>query len=173
MILNRGEDMVKAKTLNNKKKILIISICSAVLLAAIIAVVIIIINNSNKKLDDSYFVSDGSKYVLSVNYSDIIEETDDEDNPYIPSKFYEVYTYSGNDITGLKHYYEYEDEELAKNAFNVIREENPNEDGVSIDGRYIILVADESEYEGSTASDIKETIELYEEFKKNGKLDEE
>lgn len=171
--------MANKKASKNKKNV-IIGICSAVAAVILIAVaVVVIVINTNKKLDDSYFVSDGNKYVLTINYSDIASETDlGEDSAYMPNKIHEVYTYSGDTITGLKHYYEYSDENSAKNAFEFIKAESAGEGAsdtadVSIDGKYIIAVADESEYSDYTASNIKETIEFYQESMKEGLIDED
>ena len=65
----------KAKK-NNKN--LIIGICTGVLIIAIIIVAVIFATKSS--LNDSYFVSDGSKYVLTVD-RDMLETEDKENSP--------------------------------------------------------------------------------------------
>ena len=65
----------KAKK-NNKN--LIIGICAGVLVIAVVIVAVIFATKSS--LNDAYFVSDDSKYVLTVD-RDILETEDKENSP--------------------------------------------------------------------------------------------
>ncbi len=148
----------KAKKPINKK--LIIGICAVVVVVAIIAVAVILITR-NSSIDDSYFVSDNTKYVLTLDSSDVSMD----DSNYNPIKTHLVYTYSGDDITGLKAYYEYADSAAAKDAAEYLKqnyEDDETKAKVSVDGKYVVFTATEAEYEGLTASDIKQQIEFME-----------
>ncbi len=148
------------KNRNNNKRNIIIGACAA--LVVIIIIVVIVICN-NKKIDDSYFVSDGSKYVLTIDYSDVeVLEDEDEETPPTPKKAHEVYTYSGDTITSLKYYYEYADENTAKKALDFFKEEGAT-DNMAVEGKYVVITANEADYSNTTASEIKEAIEFYQE----------
>ena len=83
---------------NNKK--LIIGICSIVAVVAIIAVIVIIITmrgGFGPAINDNYFVTDNSKYVITLDE----KQTDEDINA---EKTHIVYNYSGNNITSVKYY---------------------------------------------------------------------
>lgn len=149
----------KAQKKDNKN--LIIGICCAVLVVVVIVVAVVFATRGTTKLSDEYFVSDDTKLVLNAG--------DDEDE----FKIHEVYTYSGDDITGMTTYYEYKSEAEAKAALDeynkASEEEKAGIKGVSVNGKYLVIEVTEDQYEGRTVSDIKELIELYESFN-NGNL---
>lgn len=149
----------KAKK-NNKN--LIIGIVAAVVVVVVV-IVAVVLATSGSKLSDSYFVSDGSKYVLTMS----AEEMSLEDDEYAPLKAHVVYFYSGDEITGLKTYYEYADAGSAKTAFDALLQEMEGEDvsNYALDGKYIIITSDESEYSEMTVDDVKQQIEFYEMYK--------
>ena len=148
-----------AEKAKKDNKNIIIGACVAVVVV-IIAVVAIVLGLKGGKptLNDAYFVSDDTKYVLTI-------DTSDEEDESAPEKVHTVYTYSGDKITGAKVYYEYADAATAKSFVDTIKAETDSPDSVSVDGKYIIMVADESEYEDMTASDVKEQVEFYESLK--------
>ena len=154
------------KKIANKKP-LIIGICLA--LALIIIVSIILLITQNKPLDDSYFVSDNTKYVLTLGENDVSMN----DEKYNPIKTHLVYRYSGEDITDLKAYYQYQDKEAAKAAYDYFK--SNTEDGtfkdITINGNYVILTAIDSEYDNLTASDVKGQIEYITKSSENTNTD--
>ena len=157
--------MANKATKDNKN--MMIGICAVVLVAIVAVVIAVVLANSNK-LNDSYFVSDGSKYVLTVES----EMTgDEEQDAYTPVKTHIVYTYSGDEITGMKTYGEFADADAAKKAFDAIKESGEDMTNYAIDGKYIIVTGTAESYEGMTASDVKAQIEFYESLK-NMNLDE-
>ena len=103
---------------NNKN--LIIGICACVLVVAAIVVAVIFATkggtgtNSLANLSDSYFVSDDTKYVLTVD-----NDGSDEDEEFSTIKTHLVYTYSGDTITGMITYMEFTDANTAKSALEV------------------------------------------------------
>ncbi len=161
--------MTKKSKKDNKG--LIIGCVCAVVAVIIVIVVAIVLVMSGKQLNDSYFVSDGEKYVLTIDTDDTV--IDDEDTEYAPGKTHLVYYYSGDEITGMKVYYEYKDAETAKAALDEMKEEAGDELGdAEVDGKYVIITAPADQYEDLTASDVKSQIEFMETLK-NTNLDDE
>ena len=147
------------KTKDNKN--LIIGICAAVALIVVIIITVLVVNNQS--LNDDYFVSDGSKYVFTL-------ETDEKDieegDEITPLKTHFVYTYEGDKVTGMKTYYVYADANAAKTAFDKMKEAGGEEaQNFELSGKYIIITADEEEYKNRSASDIKKDIEFMESLK--------
>lgn len=150
----------KAKK-NNKN--LIIGICTGVLIIAIIIVAVIFATKSS--LNDSYFVSDGSKYVLTVD-RDMLETEDKENSPI---KTHIVYYYSGDAITGVTTYMEFDNDATAKAALDLYK--NADQTGVKslkTDGKYLVVEMTEDQYKDLTVSDVKQQVEFMEMLKKSG-----
>ena len=158
----------KSKKKNNNKN-LIIGICVAVVVVvAIVLAVVFAVRGGG--ISDSYFVSDGSKYVLTVESDDLTFDEDEE--AYAPIRTHMVYEYSGDEITGLKSYYEYADANAAKAAYDQMVAAGEELKGAEINGKYIVVTAEAEDYEGMTASDVKQQIEFME-MLKNMNLDED
>ena len=158
----------KAKKKNNNKN-LIIGICVAVvLIVAIVLAVVFAVRGGG--INDDYFVSDDTKYVLTVESEDL--SFDEEEEAYAPIRTHMVYTYSGDEITGLKSYYEYADANAAKTAFEQIKASGEEVGNAELNGKYIIMTATEDDYEGMTASDVKQQIEFMD-MLKNMNLEDE
>ena len=145
--------MNKSKKNNNN---LLIYICAAVVVVVVVVVAIVLATKGGG-INDSYFVSDGTKYVLTLDQSDVSME----DSEYNPEKAHLVYTYSGDEITGLKAYYVYANADSAKKAAEYL-ETNFEKDRIAVDGKYVIYTAPTEEYESLTASDVKQQIEFME-----------
>lgn len=148
-----------AENAKNKKG-LIIGICAAVVVVvAIVVGIVFAVRNGAGGLNDAYFQSDGTKYVLTLES----DEMSFDDEEYTPLKTHLVYTYSGDEITGLMGYYEYENDDAAKAAYNYLLESQSDDyKSISLDGKYVVIEADESEYEDLTAEDVKQQIEFME-----------
>lgn len=145
-----------AKNERNNKN-LAVGICSALVVLVVVIMVVVLAVNGTKGLDDSYFVSDDSKYVLTVD-SDMIEASEDEEE-YVPVKTHYVYTVADDKITGLKTYYEYNNGDDAKAAFDFLKSKDDSIN-IELNGKYVILTAPESEYEDDTPSDVKQRFEF-------------
>lgn len=143
-----------AKSQKNNKN-LIIGICSAVAAVIIIAVVAIFATRGGKPtLNDDYFVSDNNKLVITMDS----EQSDDEINA---EKTHIVYNYSGNDITAVKYYYEFTDATAAKAGYDAVKDSIGSlYKSVELDGKYVVLTSNESDFEGMTAEDVKQQIEF-------------
>lgn len=145
---------------NNKGPI--IGACVAVVAVIIVIIAVVAINNN--RLGDSYFVSDGTKYVLSYEIDQNAVGNSDEAQ-YTPLKVHQVYTYSGDDITGLKNYYEYKDADSAKKAMDYLNSVSEGKVTISMEGKYVIITATADQYEGLKASDVKQQVEALEKLK--------
>lgn len=153
----------KAKK-NNKN--LIIGICVGVLLIAIVAVAIFFATKGGTgigtaNLSDAYFVSDDTKYVLTMD-----GDSSEEEEPS-PVKTHLVYTYSGDTITGMTTYMEFTDAATAKSALEVYKsmEDQTGVKNLSVNGKYVVVEMTEDQYNNMTASDVKEQIDFMEMLK--------
>ena len=141
----------------------IILICAAVAVVVLIAVVVVL-SLSNKKIDDNYFVDDNTKYVLTLDSDQILGLDSGE---YAPEKTHTVFYYSNNEVTSLKLFYAYENEDTAKKAYEYIK--GANEGGfteIKLEGKYIAITTDEALYKGMTVDDVKQQIEFMEMLQK-------
>ena len=146
----------KAKQEN--KNMIIGGICAAIAVVVIIIVAVALATRGTG-ISDDYFKSDGTKYVLTIENEPV---GDDEADVYDPVKTHMVYTYSGEDVTGMKTYAEFADADTAKKAFDAIKESGEDMTNYAVEGKYIILTATPDQYEGMKASDVKSQIEFYE-----------
>lgn len=141
-----AEEASKATPKSNKKTI-IICIAAAVVVVAIVVTAILL---SRNKLGDNYFVSDGSKYVLTL----------DDENFYGSSRTHTVVFYKGDQITEMKKYLEFESADKAKTVFDELAADEETKGG-ELNGKYIIFTADPEEYSDMTASSFKQLIDFY------------
>ena len=148
----------KASKSKKDNKNLIIGCLAAVAVVVAIIITVVVINNNS--LNDNYFVSDGTKYVLTIE-----ADASDESDQYAPLKTHLVYTYDGDKVTGMKTYYVYGDNDSAKKAFDALKDAINNEEeakSMELNGKYIIITASEESYKDLTASDVKQQIEFME-----------
>lgn len=158
-----------------KNKRLITWICGTIVAVVLVIVAVIVMLTSSKKLDESFFVSDGTKYVatLSSGY-DIYNVSNIE---YAPEKIYLVYFYSNGKVTGVKAYYKYDSESEAKEVRDKLDkniDELDDVDKVEVNGEYLIIVSSKSAYEKMTADDAKQQVEFMEMIERmsSGNIDE-
>ena len=87
--------------------------------------------------------------------------TDEDKLVYDNNGIYKiVYYYSGEEITGLEHYYEYKDEKEAETKYN--EDMKKYKDNISIkeitrSGKYVVYTMAGEEYEGTTVKEVKES----------------
>ena len=142
----------------NNKGLIIGGICA---LVVVIIIIIVAVINANR-LGDAYFQSDGSKYVLTMEYT----PSEGDDN-VTPLKSHNVYTYECDKITGVKVYYQYSDDAAAKKAYDYFSAETDSKDykTIAIDGKYVVFEANESEYKDLTTKDVESQIKFIESIK--------
>lgn len=146
---------------NNKG--LIIGICCGVV-AVVVAIVLIVIfvikpGGLGGGLSDDYFVSDDTKYVMTLDS----DQASFEEEEYAPAKSHMVYYYSGDKVTGMSVFYEYGDEATAKLAYDHIDDEAKAEaEDIKLRGKYIEIVMKEESFADTTAEEVKQQIEFME-----------
>lgn len=153
-----------AKKANNKSdnKNIIIGICIAVLVVAVIGIAIFFATRGTGAINDSYFRSDNTKYVATFE-GDYMGLSDDSN--YAPGKTHQVFLYSGDKITGATIYLEYNDEAAAKSALEHFKQLDESTNGLSANGKYIVIEMPEEEYSSMTTSQVKQYVELTEKMK--------
>ena len=150
-------------TQTRKNKKIIAWICGVIVAIALVVVAIVAVIMSSNRISESFFVSDGTKYVVKLGAENNM--LDFNIDGYLPEKFYLVYFYSGDRVTDVKAYYKYEDDNAAREAlnyFNSQKEENADVTKFEINGAYVIAVLDKSLYENMTAEDAKQQVEFME-----------
>ena len=148
------------KVRKNNKNMIIGGVCAAVVVVVIIIVAVVLATRGSG-INDGYFVSDGSKYVLTIES----DTTDESEGTYNPVKTHIVYTYSGDQITGMKTYGEFANADKAKQAFEAIKDAGEDMTNYVVEGKYIIVTATEDQYKDLTAKDVKAQIEFMESLK--------
>ena len=146
---------------NNKN--LIICICTAVVVIIAIIAIVLATGGGGQHLSDDFFVTDDTKAVATLGPDDVSIA----DERFIPNKTHLVYFFSGDTVSGLKAYYEYDDEATAKAAYSFLNsDENDLKDfkSISQNGKYVILEANEEEYEGITKEQAIQQIEVFDSF---------
>ena len=145
-----------------KNKPIVVGCLIAAVLALIIVILIVLFNNNTipGRIDQSFFTPNDNKYVITVTGSDIFPEADKD---YTPIKIHRVYTTANNSVNGLKIYQEYENNKIAKLAYEQIEELDRNiYEAIDLDGPYVILTAKPIEYEDITVRDLKNQTEAEE-----------
>ena len=169
----------KAKKKDNKN--LIIGICAAVVaaVAAVVVVVAVIFatrgTGTPANIDDKYFVSDDTKYVITMDGDELGSE---DETGFKPVKTHIVYTYSGDTVTGMSTYIEFDSEDTAKKALESYKEAYADVDSsdsgiasMSANGKYLVVVATEEQYADTTVSEIKQYMEMVEMMNNAGTSD--
>ena len=143
--------------MDQKKKVKI-----GVLIGFIVAIVIfagvslVMILNRKVELNDEYFKTDGSKIVINYKPDFVLYE----DGKYEPEKVYGVYYRSGNNISGVKIFYEYNNAETAEQEYNSDDVENSEwVEKRELDGKYIVLSLKKTSSEDTNAEQITEYAE--------------
>ena len=156
----RGEMDKKStkKKTEKKNKNLAVIIASAVAAVALIVVVIALANfklRVPEEINDDYFVSDGSKIVVSLN-DEMASFVDEEIEPSIT---HIVYYYSGDKINNRKYFFVYNDEEEASMASEEIGDDYEWASSKELNGKYLIFQDDSDSYKGMSVKELKSAIE--------------
>ena len=138
----------KAKRSSKNHKNLIYGACAlGTLLIVATATWAILFFFNRPAIDDEFFVSDNTKTTISISPTG--------SNASFSHQTRVVYDYDGENVVGMKTYFEYKDEESAKKAYESLKDQ-PEFKGAELNGKYIIVTADESQYKGLTASDVEQ-----------------
>ena len=113
---------------------------------------------------------------ISENNSPEISEkvelySDDTKIVYKQSKgSYLVFYYDGNKIIGYELYLDYEDEETASVAYEVLKQDHSaynNVKNINQKGQYVVIEYNENEYAAYSLDDVKRTYSTLEQVQKN------
>ena len=74
-----------------------------------------------------------------------------------------VYEYDGDNVIGLKTYFEYTDAEAAKAAYEARKDQPEFKDAV-VEDKYIVVAADPEQFKGLTADDVRQQTEAIRQF---------
>ncbi len=147
-----------------QKRNVIVFLIIAVMILAIVTIMAII---TNGELNDSFFVSDGTKYVLNAD----TESEELEKYKNVPVKSHAVYYYRGDTVTGMEMYFEFENKSAAEEVFADYQEifaDTEKYAEVKLNKKYIIIVAAENEYKDLNATEIGIGIQEYTNKIENG-----
>lgn len=153
-----AEEATQAKGEKNKGLATGIIAGLAVIIVAVVVVLVVVFGGKGSGgLNDDYFKTDDTKYVLSMDGNEIAMD----DTTLNLKKFHIVYTRDGEKITSQKTYYEFannETAEKAKNSIDLSDDENVAE--VYVDGNYLVIVAKENVYAELSTGDVEQQIEF-------------
>ena len=154
-----GRERIKHKkterTKSNKGLLLGVICLGCVAVVAIVAV--IIIKLTPPTLDEEFFVSDDTKTTITLTPDSDTAKT----NELSVVKSHVVYDYNGDNVVGMKTYFEYKSEHAAEQNLEMIKSQ-PQYSKVELNGNYIIATSKEDQFKGLTASDIKQQAEAME-----------
>lgn len=151
-----------AKTEKKNNKLIAGIIAAFVIIAGVIVAALLI--NRSKVIDDDFFKSDDTKYVLSQDFG-----------LNGATKTHTVIYYDKDDnITKWENYLEYDDAEAAKSAFETVKNTKDEESGItfSINGRYVISEYPKETYENTSASTYGEWFKTLDEERKQKQAEE-
>jgi uncharacterized membrane protein YvbJ len=112
-------------------------------------------------LDENFFVSNDNKSTISLT-----PEQSDPNTNKSHVQTYIVYDFDGDNVSGLKTYFEYTDEEAAAIAFEENKDQ-PEFKNSELDGKFIVVTAEEDQYKGLTASDVRQQEAALERLQKS------
>lgn len=138
----------------------VVGICVAVV-AIVVIIIAIVAASMNQGLSEGYFKSDDTKYVLTIETD---EDAVSDEEEYVPIKTHIVYFYEGDNITGLSVYQEYADNATAKAAADYYADSESYKE-LYADGKYLVAVMNEEDYEGVTVESVKQQLEFIEAMK--------
>ncbi len=131
------------------------TIFSAVIVVLLIVVTVVLVKMGNRGYSDEYFVTDNTKIVLSSGYDSAYEDT-----AYRPPIMHRVYYYSGEKITGIKIFFEYMNEGIAKKAYeHITLDKKEWAEDKTLSGKYIIFNMKKELYETMTTERARQIVD--------------
>ena len=153
------------KVLPFSKKNLTYAVCGLIVIVAVGVLTWTLISRLNRGVsEETTFASNDNQTTITI------EPTDTGSNSNI-SHTRTVYEYDGDNVVGMKTYFEYADNEAAKSAYESLKDQ-PEFKGAEVVDKYIIVTADPSQFKGLTADDIRQQAEAIEQFQKSRKKPE-
>ena len=165
---NSSQSLTKPKTkprfnIKLDKKI-IYAICGVVAILSIALIAWSIISSMNKQIsEDTTFATNDTQTTITI------EPTGESHNGISNTRT--VYEYDGDNVVGMKTYFEYADNEAAKIAYEAIKDQ-PEFKGAEVIDKYIVVTADPSQFKGLTAEDIRQQSENLKQYYQSHKSSE-
>ena len=129
----------------------------AVVLLIIAVVVGIVLGNRQEPIADDYFMSDETKLVQSMPANVAAFEENEEYSPMVTHIVY--YHGDGPEVTGVKVYFEYENEDRAQTAnANITMDKKSWSTGKRLNGKYIVFGVKGEQYDGLTVAQVSDNI---------------
>ena len=148
--VNPNKPSTKAKPKFNKN--LVYAACGIIAILSVALITWSIIKAFNKNInEDTTFATNDNQATITV------EPTDDNSGSGI-SHTRTVYEFDGDNVVGMKTYFEYSDNDAAKAAYEVIKDQ-PEFKGAEVIDKYIVVTADPSRFKGLTVDDIRQQSE--------------
>lgn len=143
--------------MNKRRNLLNFKTIFGFVVVVLLIVVVVVLSIKNRTVyNDDYFVSDDTKIVLSMD----ARTSGFEESAYIPPITHVVYYYSGDEITSIKVFYEYKNEDIAKKANDGIKMDDKGwATNKALNGKYIIFDMAKDQFEGLTTGFIRNSVE--------------
>jgi len=156
----------KEKTEPTKRsKAPIYIVCSIVSLLSIGVVSWVVISYLNEPpVSEDYFISNSTKTTINLTPTDSASGSSHRQT-------HVVYEYKDDLVVSMKTYFEYEDARSAEIAYETLKNQLEFKDSELVD-KYIIVTADASQFEGLTASDIRQQAAAIEAYQKKNSNEE-
>jgi hypothetical protein len=139
--------------------------CLIVSLLSIGVVVWVIISYLNEPpVNEDYFISNSTKTTINLTPTDSTSGSSHRQT-------HVVYEYKDDLVVSMKTYFEYEDARSAEIAYETLKNQLEFKDSELVD-KYIIVTADASQFEGLTASDIRQQAAAIEAYQKKNSGEE-
>lgn len=132
----------KKEKREDKKQLAVYIACAVIFIGIIIAIILCC---RGQKLDESFFKTTDSKYVATFN-----------DKNFGSEKTYYVIEHKDDKVTSFVEYFEFKDNESAKEVLDDIKKEQDNDAELDIkqNGKYLVYVEDVTKYEEISANDL-------------------
>lgn len=152
---NKTRVKTTTKPTTNASKFAIFGVILATIVVVIIGA-IIAINFTKPVVDESLFVSDGTKYVVNI------KNTEAEDGDPITAHI--IYYYKDDTVTGAESYYEFASEEAAKAAYEELKQadDDARVDSYSLKGKYVIIKSTSDAVKNITVDAVRSQAIFYE-----------
>ena len=163
-MVKKAKAKTKAKKTSNS---LMMWVFVVLFLLIVISIAIILtLNSTNPNLNEGFFVSNDTKYVIDADLDGFGDDR-------IVSA-HDVYYYDSNNVvTGHEAYYEFINEETVQAVLPVYQSTKDDEvEKVVANGRFIVMIANPTQYEGLNIETIKQWFENDEEQLDEQQLDE-
>lgn len=148
------------KAFNKQTTTMIACVALAICLTILVTWGVISMLNRGEIKEETTFATNDNQTTITI------EPSGDDNNSTSHTRT--VYEYDGNNVVGMKTYFEYADNEAAKRAYELVKDQ-PEFKGAEVVDKYIVVTADPNSFKGLTADDVRQQAEAIERFQKSRK----